>query len=221
MRDALVAALLILAPLTAHAEQWVFGVYLDDKRIGEHRFDVVRDDVEESIVSVVSRADFTVKVLLVPVFRYSHVANETWHDGCLSAIDSRTQVNGKGSSLVGRRVDAGFELDVSDETGLRHETLPECVSSFAYWDADTLRRHDRLLNSQTGSYQQVGSNRVRLDTSGRELLELRGDEFQIEVSYRDSDWYWVGLSTTTDGGRALQYRLESELPAMPVTLSGR
>jgi len=220
MHKVLIAALLILAPLTAYSDNWVFGVYLDNKRIGEHRFDVVRN-VDESSVSVVSRADFTVKVLLVPVFRYSHVANETWRDGCLSAIDSRTQVNGKESSLVGRLVDAGFELEMSDEKGLRHDTLPACVASFAYWDVDTLRSHDRLLNSQTGSYQQVGSNAVRVDAAGRELLELRGNKFQIDVSYRDSDWHWLGLSTTTDGGRALQYRLESALPAEAFTLSAR
>jgi Family of unknown function (DUF6134) len=218
MRHIVLTALLILAPLAAHAEHWLFGVYLDDKRIGEHRFDVLRD---EASVRVVSQADFTVKVLMVPVFRYSHAAEETWQDGCLVTIDSRTQVNGKESSLSGRRVNAGFELAMSDERGLRQDTLPECVASFAYWDADTLRSHDRLLNSQTGSYQQVGSNTVPVDASGHELLELKGHDFQIDVSYRDNDWRWVGLSTTTDGGRALHYRLESALPAQALTLSRR
>jgi len=220
MRSAVLAVILLLVPLSASADAWNFGVYLDDKRIGEHRFEVVRD-TDGSIINVASRADFTVKVLLVPVFRYEHMANETWRDGCLTAIDSQTRVNGERSTLVGRRDGANFELDISDENGRRRDELPACVASFAYWDVDTLRRHDRLLNSQTGSYQLVGSNSVRTDTSGRELLELKGDAFQIDVSYRDSDRHWLGLSTTTDGGRALHYRLESALPAEAFTLSAR
>jgi hypothetical protein len=220
MRSAVLVVLLALMPVVAIADVWKFGVYLDDKRIGEHLFEVVRD-TDGSIVNVASRAEFKVKVLLVTVFRYQHTANETWRGGCLSAIDSRTQVNGKDSSLVGRRVDAGFELDVSDENGRRRDALPACVSSFAYWDVDTLRGHERLLNSQTGSYQAVGLNAFGADSSGRELLELKGDEFQIDVSYRDSDWHWLGLSTTTEGGRALHYRLESALPAEALTLSTR
>jgi hypothetical protein len=218
MRSACIATLLLLQPLGAHAQQYLFGVYLDDKRIGTHRFTVERDATSEA-VRVTSQAQFTVSVLRIPVFRYQHSAVENWRAGCLESIDTETDVNGTRTSLTGRRNPAGFEVEVSSSDGGHRRALPACTASYAYWDADTLRQHRELLNGQTGAYQPV--EQVLVPESQRSLLELKGSDFKIDVSYENSDGRWVALATTTRDGRALHYRLESPTPSDALPLSQR
>ena len=209
------AILLLLLPLFAQAQQYAFGVYLDDKRIGTHRFTVQRD-TQDDTVRVTSLAEFNVRVLLVPVFRYRHSAFEVWRDGCLESIDTRTQVNGQHTELRGTRGSDGFTVDVHSSDGSRQQLLPECTASYAYWDAATLRRHAELLNSQTGAYQTV--NRQLVDAPDRSMLELIGPDFEIDVSYDNGDGRWLSLHTMTEDGRALEYRPENGAnePATPL-----
>ena len=218
MRNAWLGILLLLLPLGAHAQQYLFGVYLDDKRIGTHRFSVERDATSDA-VRVTSQAEFSVKVLRIPVFRYQHSAVKNWRAGCLESIDTETDVNGTRTSLTGRRNAAGFEVDVSSSDGEHRRALPACIASYAYWDADTLRQHRELLNGQTGAYQLV--EQVLVPESRRSLLELKGSDFQIDVSYENGDGRWVALETTTQDGRALHYRLEKPPPSAGIPLSQR
>ena len=119
-------------------------------------------------------------------------------------------MNGTRTSLTGKRNASGFEVDVSSSDGDHRKTLPACIASYAYWDADTLRQHRRLLNGQTGAYQPV--DQVVVSEPERSLLELKGGDFAIDVSYANGDGQWVALHTTTQDGRRLEYRLETPLP---------
>lgn len=202
MRVRIVGVTLLLMALAcpSHAQQWAFGVYLDGKRIGVHRFDVERTD--DDAIRVTSQAAFDVKVLKVPVFRYRHSAVELWRGNCLDSIDTQTQVNGSTTTLTGRRVAAAFDIAVTSKDGPRQEMLPDCVATFAYWDAATLLRHDALLNGQTGAYQQVA--RVLADDGA--VLTLQGGDFRIDLGYAGG--VWQTLATTTREGRRLDYRDE-------------
>ena len=218
MRNSSIVLLLLLLPLGAHGQQWTFGVYLDDKWIGTHRFTVERDPPGDA-VRMTSNADFKVTVMGIPVFRYHHAAAETWRGGCLESIDTETRVNGKQTALTGRRSESGFEVDVTSKDGQQRKALPACVASYAYWDPDTLRAHRELLNGQTGAYQPV--DQVLIDAPDRSLLELRGGDFQIDVSYETGAGRWVALHTTTADRRALEYRLETPPPSEGLPLSRR
>ena len=218
MRNACVGIVLLLLSLGAHAQQYVFGVYLDDKRIGSHRFSVERDPTGDA-VRVTSQADFTVKVLRIPVFSYRHSAAESWRAGCLESIETETHVNGARTSLSGKRNAAGFQIEVSSSDGEHRRALPACIASYAYWDADTLRQHRELLNGQTGAYQPV--EQVLVPEARQSLLELKGSDFKIAVSYENTDGRWVALSTTTQDGRALRYRLETPPPSQTFPVSQR
>jgi hypothetical protein len=198
--------------LPAAAAEWTFGVYLDGKRIGEHRYTIERDAVRDT-ARVTSDARFDVKVLMVPVFSYRHTADEEWQDGCLVTLETRTRVNGKDYAVSGRRADDAFQIDVAADGTSRQDRLPACVATYAYWDADLLRRHGELLNGQTGAYQPIARS-IEDDTDGSAaLLRLAGDDFRIELSYRDRDGFWTGLRTTTQDGRTLDYRLENAAAA--------
>jgi len=200
-------ALLVLMPWVAHAERWTFAVYLDEKRIGQHHFEIEREHAD-STIRVTSKAHFDVKVLMVPVFRYRHTAEEIWRDGCLDAISTRTQVNGKRYAVDGRRTTDAFEMETAADGQSRRHVLPACIASYAYWDPDTLSRHGQLLNGQTGDYQRVEQRLLADESIGSALLELSGTDFRIDLHYRHTDGRWQALRTTTGDGRRLDYRLE-------------
>jgi len=205
VRRGIVTLLLALLASGANAQERTFAVYLDGKRIGTHRFEIVPDG--DDALRVTSQAAFDVKVLGIPVFRYRHSAVEHWRAGCLSSIETTTVVNGERSALTGRPSADGFSVEVRDANGERRESLPACIASFAYWDRDTLARHRALLNGQTGAYQTVEQTAV-VDPRSTEVV-LQGPDFRIDLGYAGPDGGWRSLATSTHEGRRLEYRLES------------
>jgi Family of unknown function (DUF6134) len=153
-----------------------FAVLLDGREIGTHTFALKEDGV------LVSKADFQVRVLGIPFYRYRHEATERWRGECLESLVARTDDNGEKSAVDWRAPGAGCEL------------------SFAYWNPRILKQK-RLLNAQTGELEPVsvmplGQGRYRI--SGRKL--------DVDLAYEQGKW--VALETTV-GGRRLRYRLES------------
>jgi hypothetical protein len=207
MRTAAVFLILCLA-LPCHASaggEWNFRVTLDGREIGSHRY-TLESGGQGAVLR--SQADFDVRILFVTAYRYDHEAVERWQDGCLRALDSRTDTNGE---IVAVNAVAGSGgLAVSRPDG--RDVHSGCVRSFAYWDRQLLDS-ERLLNSQTGELVPVevtlqGQERVRVRGDERVASRYRisGPNLQIDVWYADGDW--VGLEALTDGGRRLRYELQ-------------
>ena len=206
---ALLLCLASLLPVQAGAmaeQQWRFRVYLDDKEIGHHHFTLTRTGSNERLET---RADFRVTLLKIPFFTYRHDNVEQWNDDCLQSIRSSTDQNGNEFSVEGRATERGFVL----RTGNGEQTLPACISTFAYWDRQFLRR-DRLLNSQTGEYLDVEIDylgETPLPATQAEMLahhyRLTARDLEIEVWYSNED-RWLALQSTTRGGRLLRYVAE-------------
>lgn len=184
-------------------QQWRFSVFLDDKPIGYHNFTLTGDGADRQLTT---RANFDVTFFKIPLFKYRHANVEHWSNQCLKSIVSTTDENGKLYRLEGSLTEEAFKL--SSNTGAT--TLPACISTFAYWDKSFLER-ERLLNSQTGEYQQV-----EVDYLGEKYISV-GDEripahhYKLTASDLDIDlWYsrsdeWLGLQSTTSSGRMLRY----------------
>ena len=210
------AALLLAFPAVAKdsTREWNFDVYLDDKPIGYHKFEVV-DRGSRTVLQ--TEAAFDVKFLFVTAFRYQHQNTEIWSDGCLDAINATTNNNGERLTVSGEETERRFE--VSGKKG--DVKLEGCVRSFAYWNPAILEA-DRLLNSQTGEYEPVD---ITLD--GEEVINVGGRELladRYKVSVRRGDiflWYtqrdntWVALDAPAKGDRRIRY----EAKQVP-TLSG-
>jgi len=182
-----------------------FEVYLDDREIGYHRFEL-RDD--GTALRLTTEADFEVKVLLFTAFAYEHRNVEFWNDGCLQRIEARTDSNGKLYRVEGERRDDAFLL----ETGDGSRRLDGCVRSFAYWDRSLLDR-PRLLNSQTGEYLEVDLERLPAGTLQIGRDQVRVDRYalsapgmDIELAYASGSGEWLALESRVDQGRTLRYR---------------
>ena len=193
------------ASRTAPSNAWNFDVYLDDKKVGTHLFEVVDAGEHTRVQSI---ANFKLKVFFVAAYSYQHTNTERWADDCLLEFDANTRVNGKHIQVSGASSDAGFTVQKDSA----QQVLPNCVMSFAYWNPAFLKQ-ERLLNPQTGEYLDVDVERL-----GTDSLKVRGqqvDAARYKVSARGIDlmlWYspddeWLALESAARGGRVIRYEL--------------
>ena len=184
---------------------WDFDVYLDDKKVGKHRFELLEYGAAKQLQST---ANFKYKFLFVTAYTYEHSAAERWSDNCLVEIDATTNANGKRSEVSGEMSGRSFVVD-GEKDDLE---LPECVMTFAYWNPDFLQQR-RLLNPQTGEYLDVS-----VEELGGETLDVRGSQvaatrFKLTAANIDVTlWYstnneWLALESVAKGGRIIRYEL--------------
>ena len=201
-----------LAPLHANTatgegvRKLNFDVFLDDRAIGYHRFELAPTG---NGTRIVTEAEFAVKVLRITAFAYEHRNTELWRGDCLQSMDARTDSNGKKSAVSGRTRGSAFIV----ASGQGERQLGDCVASFAYWDKGVLLRSKTLLNSQTGEYVPVqiaplGSTTKR--SGARDIpvkrYALKGKGIDITLAYAAGSDEWVALDSKMDGGRTLRYR---------------
>jgi len=193
----------------SESSQWQFKVLLDNREIGTHHFTLSEPNGRQTIQT---EARFDVKVLFVNLYRYRHQSTEVWQGNCLRSIDSETDANGKpflveGNLVAGQSNDNYFQVNAA---GAETE-LPPCVMTFAYWNPIFLDE-DKLLNSQTGTYEDVTITRI-----GEESLQLDGEavaavKYLIDLKagpitlwYAANDFRWLALESVAAGGRILRY----------------
>lgn len=218
----LTAGLLLIAAATARADvdmQWKFDVYLDDKQIGTHRFDLDTDG-EQTVLT--TEADFKVSFLFFTAFEYEHRSREVWQDDCLQKIDAKTNNNGTTLVVEGAKRESGFAIESTNGD----MSLDGCVRTFAYWKPDILDA-ERLLNPQTGTYEDVS-----VQKDGEEVLTVDGVEIRTERYRLSADkgdillWYtaderrWVALDGPAKGDRRIRYKATS-VPGLPTTAVAR
>ena len=190
---------------TDSVANWDFDVYLNEKKVGTHRFSVSKTG---SMKQVQSEASFDYKVLFFSAYRYEHSAAERWSNNCLVEFDAKTNANGKRVQVSGEQSGAGFYIESGDSSF----ELPKCVMTFAYWNREFLDQ-SRLLNSQTGEYVDV-----RVEEIGDETLSVRGQpvtatRFKLTADKVDMTlWYsadneWLALESIAKGGHIIRYEL--------------
>jgi hypothetical protein len=199
-------ALLVSSGLEAASKEWRFRVYLDDREIGYHHFRLTENDTGTRLTT---RAELEVTFLKIPVFSYTHENTESWNDGCLESIASVTDENGDLYRVDGDAAADGFR--VTTNTG--ESLLPDCISTFAYWDRSFLQRRS-LLNSQTGEYVDVQVDYLgeRLISAGNTTLpahqyRLEGEDLELELWY-SQEGDWLALQSIVEGDRLLRYVIE-------------
>jgi len=207
---ALVALLASLSPAVGSdyagdVSRWDFEVYLNDRKVGRHLFEVTEVD---GMRRVRSEADFEYRILFIPAYRYRHTNSERWADNCLLEFDAKTNANGERIVASGERAGGAFRVVGSEGAA----ELPACVMTFAYWNPEFLEQ-PRLLNPQSGEYLDVTVE--QLET---ELLEVRGsrvpatpyrltaDKLELKIWY-SPDEKWLGLESVAKGGNIIRYEL--------------
>ena len=193
--------------------EYRFTVNLDGKPIGDHRF--VLQSAGDGGLRLSSEARFDVHWLGIPLYRYRHVAHETWSDGCLTSLDARTEDNGKLTEVRGHAQGERFAIDVRKGERSTHSAAPaqggNCLMTFAYWNP-ALVSQTRLLDPASGRVEpvvigepgRVPTNLAKPERSVRGV-RIGGLPQPIDIWYADDRW--VGLDTVVSNGRRLSYRL--------------
>lgn len=182
-----------------------FDVYLNDKRVGTHSYEIATDGTAESVVS---KAEFDYKILFFSAYRFRHSNVENWSGNCLVDLDATTNANGERLEVKGKQGPDGFTVDTGETT----VELPECVMSFAYWNPDFLSE-SRLLNPQTGEYVEVSVEKSKedvLQVRGKNVAatryHLRAYGVDLKLWYSE-DKRWLALESTAKGGHLIRYEL--------------
>lgn len=204
----LMATLLIAgaASSPARADQtWDFKVFLDDKEIGSHRFDLVERGAERQLTST---ARMTVKLLFVTAYTYDHHDVEHWQGDCISKLSSTTDDNGEKHRVDVQRRDGATIVQTLEGT----QRLGECVMTFAYWNPAMLEQ-TRLLNSQDGEHIDVKITDAGADSivvrgvkTPARRYELRSEKLSIDLWYSERK-EWLALESKTKRGQKLIYKL--------------
>lgn len=187
---------------------WPFKVYLDDKAVGEHRFST---QTSQDSVQLLSDAHFDVRILAIPVYRYTHRSEERWKGNCLEQIHATTDDNGTLQEVSGEKHANDFAISVAGKS----QTLPSCIMTFAYWNPEMLRQ-SKLLNPQTGEWvpviiQHIGKDSIQVAENNQiaDHYHLSAPKFEIDLWY-DPDGQWVGLDSKLESGEKLRYRLDQK-----------
>ncbi len=174
--------------------------------IGSHHLDFARRG-DALVVSVA--IEILVKLIGIPIYRYSHRATERWQGDRFISIDSRTDRDGSPRTMQALRGEDG----VVRVTGTRTApyNAPEGVLPTTYWNKAMLQ--NQLINSEDGRLMQLpltpgGIENVRM-ASGQTIPARRyhyGGELNLELWY-DESGQWAHLEFTKDNSTIIYEKL--------------
>lgn len=187
-------------------KRYEFKVYLGDKEIGHHKFQVIPHDDK---VFVSSEANFDVKFMFISAYSYLHQNSEVWKDNCLQAINATTDDNGDVLYVRGKYRKQTFNL----QTHNGQQQLEGCVKTFAYWDPSLLNSN-KLLNVQTGKLEEVNVKALGESEINMKGTLIRANRYRINSPKFSIDlWYsqnqeWLALESITENGSRLRYLVQ-------------
>lgn len=217
-RHFLVAGAAALAtPTTGRAEPLgtpiTFTVLRGGTPIGKHRVSFSRSG---AALAVEIAIDLQVRLLNIPVYRYTHRSAEVWENGRLQRLESRTDDDGTRTEVRAKLVAGGLAVEGSGGSFL----APADTKPTSYWHEDMIGRM-QLLETQNGiligvTATRTGAQRARI--AGQEIdvriYELTGD-LNSRLGYSGSG-EWVDLEFMARGSRISYVR---DRPPANVTLS--
>ena len=195
---------------SVETEVWEFDAFVGKKKIGAHRFEVMRTRDQ---ITAKSSASFEYNVFKIPLLKYEHSVVEIYNsDSCLKSISSETTTNSKQMRVMGEKKGERFFVTGNNEATFERA----CLMPFAYW---SLRLLDQtaLINGQTGKITPIKIQSVDSPESGKNYV-LSGKDLSIELTYSSED-KWTGLQSKLPLGRTLKYTLVSYQRSAPELVS--
>ncbi len=188
------------------ADQIAFSVFRGDSPIGHHRlsFERAREDL---LVNV--DIELKVKFAVFTLYDYKHRSRETWRDGRLVGLDTKTNDNGDKFFVRAAATQDGLAVESSSGAYV----APADVLPTSYWRPDTVAQ-SKLLNTQDGrllevSVEELGQELVR--AGGRDIPAQRfrfSGDLELELWYGDSaEWLRTRFEAK---GAEIDYSIEPD-----------
>ena len=183
-----------------------FSVLYKGTRIGTHTISYVSATGETRVDTEIR---LLVKVAFFTVFAYSHRSSETWRDGRLVSLSSRTVERGETLHVEGAATPRGFRV-VSK--GGPFIASAATLTSNSLWTPAVLEQ-ETVVDAQHGGIIGVSARKLadeQIVIAGREIRATR--YIFITPYLAGSIWYdqenlWVRGEFERDGSK-IQYRLE-------------
>ncbi len=180
-----------------------FIVSRNGKDVGEHLMSFA---VSGDTVSVTTDASLRIKLGPVPVFRYTHHAEEKWKAGRIETLSTRTNSNGKLETVQASRTANG----VAVQSNKGRIMAPAAANPLSHWNSAIL--DGPLFNPQTGKMLQLTAAR-----KGREQVALASgakvaaSRWSLTGETMIDDWYdsagvWVALRGLLEDKSTMEYR---------------
>ncbi len=190
----------VYAPLTS------YSIYRKGKKIGTHLLTISRDGEN---VSVDINSKITVRILKVPVFRFSYVSSEKWVDSKLFEVRSATTTRGN-KVTTQLRNDATQSMLVNDKGEQINDELIGYATNHWYSAALTQSRLFNTIKGVTSTVDTVKKGNEILTIGGTELNTTRYSitgQIKADVWYGD-DQHWVQLKFVGEDGSEITYVLD-------------
>jgi hypothetical protein len=123
-------------------ERRVFDIFRDGNKIGTQ---LVEIDKDGDTTNVKFTTHISVVVMYIEVYRFDHLATETWTDGRFVSYKASTDDNGKKHSILVNAEADKVDLDID---GKHSEGAADLIPA-SWWSKDFVNRTD-LLDSETG-----------------------------------------------------------------------
>ncbi|HEX6142432.1 MAG TPA: DUF6134 family protein [Geminicoccaceae bacterium] len=202
---AALAAVRPLAPAAAAlrppAEDIAFQALRNGSPIGTHKLRFSKDGERLTVDIEIA---FAVKFAFLTLYSYHHTNRETWENGRLVRIETRTDDNGERFRVSGRAV--GDRLEIDGSSG--RLTLPGDTVPSSYWD-EAMATRGEWLDTQAGSLARsaVKAQPEEMVRIGRTEVPARryalvGD-ITCDLWYHDGEW--VKLLFLGEDGSAIDY----------------
>jgi hypothetical protein len=171
-----------------------FRVMREGSAIGTHVVTIT--DAEDGSRTARTDVDIAVRFAGLTVFRYTHRFVETWRDGRVVRVASRTERQGKVTPMEARA--EGDALVVTGPDGPRR--LPAEAAPLSWWDPATLTRP--LFEANAGRLLRVRAERLPWRDGGfrwRLSGEAEGEGFY------DAAGAWVAHAMHGEDGSVVTY----------------
>lgn len=167
-----------------------FEAWRNGDQLGHHRVRFHRDgDTLTAAIAI----DYKVALGPLTLFTYSHRNRETWRDGRLVAIATRTNDDGDHFFVNGRATADGFQVTSSAGPA----TFPADVMPTSYWQAYGKLDQRVWLDTQGGRRLSLTASVVSPPRGAENGTSLEG-EISLIVGY-DGKGRWSGLRFSARG----------------------
>lgn len=185
-----------------------FDVYRNDKPVGRH--DAVFSE-ENGFLVIRSTLDLGIKLLFIEAYHYRYEAAEYWCNNALVRLEATVNDDGKLSRVAARNEDGRLKLTAA-EGGSGSAPLGSFATN--HWHPGVLHTA-AVINTLTGHLNKVALVPCKAPAPDgspvAQCMDYTGD-LKARVWYDDTG-RWRGLAFAGTDGSAIDYRLQSAVPA--------
>jgi hypothetical protein len=174
-------------------------------QIGEHTINFRMDGDR---LTVATRVEIVVKVLLFTIFRFKHQSEEVWHSGRLVSVNSTTDDDGRLGQVSGGAIADGFRTVGAEGPFL---AAPTVMTSNTLWDRRIVHE-DRILDAQHGGEIGLFTRQLADEQVDTPRGPVRANCYQMITPlyagrlFYDADGRWVKARLELKG-EAIEYAL--------------